>query len=123
MVNDEFADSDFEGPRRTTFEPPDDDVVYTNSSSVTEEDSTDEPPERASLTSYLPAPVRTYRTEEEIVAEFDRQGAGSTGDMIEELQKQISCVAKRNSLFPRGQRPSAAPEKIELRESLLTSVK
>ena len=99
MVNDEFADSDFEGPRRTTFEPPDDDVVYTNSSSVTEEDSTDESPERPSLTSYLPAPVRTYRTEEEIVAEFDRQGAGSTGDMIEELQKQIFLRGEEEFAF------------------------
>ena len=99
MVNDEFADSDFEGPRRTTFEPPDDDVVYTNSSSVTEEDSTAESPERPSLTSYLPAPVRTYRTEEEIVAEFDRQGAGSTGDMIEELQKQIFLRGEEEFAF------------------------
>ena len=99
MVNDEFADSDVEGPRRTTFEQPDDDVVYTNSSPVTEEDSTDESPERASLTAYLPAPVRTYRTEEEISAEFDRQGAGSTGDMIEELQKQIFLRGEEEFAF------------------------
>lgn len=99
MVNDELADSTSEGPRRTTFEPPDDDAVYTNSASEAEDESTDQAPERASSPSYVPAPARTYRSEEEIVAEFDRQGVGSTGDMIEELQKQIFLRGEEELAF------------------------
>jgi hypothetical protein len=97
-MSDEPGDSTAaEGPRRQTFEPPSDDAVFTGSFPIID-DEADDPAPVLSPT-YPEPPVRTSLAESVILARFRDGAAGSTADMIAELEKQVMLKEEEEETF------------------------
>lgn len=97
-MSDEPGDSTApEGPRRQTFEPPSDDAVFTGSFPIIDDEADDHAPVLS--TTYPEPPVRTSLAESVILARFRDGAAGSTADMIAELEKQVILKEEEEETF------------------------
>ena len=86
-----------EGPRRRTYEPPSEEAAFTGSLPLI-----DEPPEDAepSTPRNIPdPPVRTSLSEADILQTFQDPSAGSTGEMIAELERQVFLKEEEEEAF------------------------
>lgn len=96
---------DAEGPRRKTFTPPSEDATFTGSLPVmgnTDEFGTPVEPITPVVpvpTAAIAPPVRTSLTDEEILAKFRGAQAGSTADMINELEAQVTLREEEEEAF------------------------
>jgi purine-cytosine permease-like protein len=104
MVDDELNDSTG-GPRRKTFTPPAEDATFTGSLPVM--GNTDEfgqplepiPPVIPQPSAAIAAPVRTSLSDEEILARFRTAGMGSTAEMMDELEAQVTLREDEEDAF------------------------
>lgn len=115
---------DAEGPRRKTFTPPAEDAAFTGSLPVmgnTDEFGTPVEPIAPVVpvpTAAIAPPVRTSLTDEEILAKFRGGQAGSTAEMINELEAQVTLREEEEEAFTmwanltRATRGAAADEII-----------
>ena len=97
MTDEPLDDEVPEGPRRKTFEPLADDAVFTGAIPVVDDvpdDSSAEEP--ASIPN---PPVRTSLAESAILEKFGDPNAGSTADMIAELETQVTLKEQEEQAF------------------------
>ena len=101
MADDELTENS-EGPRRRTFTPPADDAVFTGSFPVVDESAGDGvpfvPPTPAPSAAIAP-PVRTSLTDAAILAKFSGEGAGSTAELMDELERQVTLREDEEEAF------------------------
>jgi len=86
-----------EGPRRRTYEPPSEEAVFTGSLPLI-----DEAPELAEpLTpNNIPdPPIRTSLSEADILRTFQDPSAGSTGELMAELERQVFLKEEEEEAF------------------------
>ena len=104
MVENELPE-DGEGPRRKTFSPPAEDAAFTGELPVLgdsdEFSALAEPLIPAVLTpsAGVAPPVRTSLSDEEILLKFGGGGAGSTAEMMRELEAQVALRDKEEEAF------------------------
>lgn len=97
-MSDEPDDSTAsKAPRRRTFEPPSDDVVFTGSFPIIDDETDSALP--LSSANYPEPPVRTSLPESVILGRFQDGRAGSTADMIAELEKQVLLKEEEEEAF------------------------
>ena len=97
MTDEPMDDGASEGPRRKTYEPPSEEAVFTGSFPVI-----DDSPETAAAADpdAIPdPPVRSSLPEAAILTKFRDPSAGSTSDMIAELEKQVLLKEREEELF------------------------
>lgn len=105
MVDDERTSGDDapEGPRRKTYTPPDPDAVFTGSFPVVDEapspQPTIAPPAPPVARSATEPPVRTSLSDEEIISRLSKAGAGSTAQMMAELERQVELREAEEEAF------------------------
>lgn len=111
MVEDERDSNDeLEAPRRQTYTPPDPDAVFTGSFPIIEDSEPGGspapigPPEPAAPVLAKPRaatdpPVRKSMTDAEIMIRFQGGQAGTTGEMIAELERQVSLREDEEEAF------------------------
>ena len=104
MVDEErdVAEDDYEGPRRKTYTPPDADAVYTGALPIIDEDIPPVPspvPPVSAPRAPTDPPVRTSLSDAEILSKFSSGTAGSTEDMMAELEKQVSLREEEEEAF------------------------
>jgi len=86
-----------EGPRRRTYEPPSEESVFTGSLPVVDESPGEsEPP--TPLTIPEP-PVRTSLSEADILQTFQGPSAGSTRELMAELERQVFLKEEEEEAF------------------------
>ena len=86
-----------EGPRRRTYEPPADESVFTGSLPLVDESPGEsEPP--TPLTIHDP-PVRTSLSEADILQTFQGPSAGSTEELLAELERQVLLKEEEEEAF------------------------
>jgi nucleobase:cation symporter-1, NCS1 family len=94
-----------EGPRRRTYTPPADDAVFTGSFPVVDASTGSPslaqpvPPTPPSPTAALAPPVRRSLSDAEILARFSGHSAGSTAEMITELERQVTLREEEDEAF------------------------
>ncbi len=96
---------DAEGPRRKTFTPPAEDATFTGALPVMGD--TDEsgaplepiPPVVPAPTAAIAPPIRTSLSDEEILAKFRGATAGSTAEMMNELEAQVTLREEEEEAF------------------------
>lgn len=104
MADDELTEN-AEGPRRRTYTPPGDDAVFTGSFPVIDDAEPDavplEPvaPSVPTPSAAIAPPVRTSLTDAEILATFSAEGAGSTAEMMNELERQVTLREDEEEAF------------------------
>lgn len=104
MADDELTESS-EGPRRKTFTPPSDDAVFTGSFPVIDDVSPEVPavspipPLTPPPSAAIAPPVRTSLSDADILARFSGETAGSTAEMITELERQVSLREDEEEAF------------------------
>ena len=87
---------DTEGPRRKTFTPPAEGASFTGSLPVMgDTDESGAPvapiaPVNPAPTAAMAPPVRRSLSDEEILAKFRSESAGSTAEMMNELEAQVT---------------------------------
>lgn len=132
MVDDErSADDAPEGPRRKTYTPPDADAVFTGSFPVIEDDDAPSPtiappiaPAAPTVRAATEPPVRTSLSDQAIIDRFASGEAGSTAQMMAELEAQVELREAEEEAFEmwanltRATRGAAA-EAIIARERLI----
>jgi len=97
MTDEPLDDEVPEGPRRKTFEPLADDAVFTGAIPVVDDvpdDSSAEEP--ANIPN---PPVRTSLAESAILEKFGDPNAGSTADMMAELEAQVTLKEQEEQAF------------------------
>lgn len=101
MVDDERegAGDDYEGPKRRTYTPPDEDAVYTGALPVIDEDPVSPVIPQTTPRAPTDPPVRTSLTDAEILSKFSSGQAGSTADMMAELEKQVALREEEEETF------------------------
>lgn len=97
MTDEPLDDGAPEGPRRKTYEPPSDEAVFTGSFPVI--DDAEGPAETESSVALPPPPVRTSLPEEVILEKFRNPAAGSTTEMIVELERQVQLKDQEDEAF------------------------
>lgn len=85
-----------QGPRRRTYEPPSEEAVFTGSFPAVED--TTAPQTRAPRNIPEP-PVRTSLSEIVILEQFQGPSAGSTADLIQELERQVFLKEEEEEAF------------------------
>jgi nucleobase:cation symporter-1, NCS1 family len=85
-----------QGPRRRTYEPPSEEAVFAGSFPVA--DDTVLPPTSAPRNIPEP-PVRTSLSEIVILEQFQGPSAGSTADLIQELERQVFLKEEEEEAF------------------------
>ncbi len=104
MVENQNSE-DVEGPRRKTFTPPAEDATFTGSLPVMgETDESGAPVEPIAPvvsvpTSAISPPVRTSLSDDAILAKFRGESAGSTAEMINELEAQVTLREEEEEAF------------------------
>ncbi len=104
MVDNQNSE-DAEGPRRKTFTPPAEDATFTGSLPVMgETDESGAPVEPIAPLASLPQPaisppVRTSLSDDAILAKFRGESAGSTAEMINELEAQVTLREEEEEAF------------------------
>ena len=97
MTDEPLDDEVPEGPRRKTFEPLSDDVVFTGAIPVVDDAPDDAPGDEPAR---IPdPPVRTSLAESAILEKFGDPHAGSTADMMAELEKQFALKEQEEQSF------------------------
>ena len=100
-----MADEETEGPRRKTYTPPEASEPFTGSLPTIGESESPEvvAPTSASRvqnpTSTIAPPVRTSLSVAEILARFQGDNAGSTAQMMEELERQVNLREEEEEAF------------------------
>ena len=100
-----MADEETEGPRRKTYTPPEASEPFTGSLPDIGESESPEvvPPPFANRiphpTSTIAPPVRTSLSDAEILARFQGENAGSTAQMMEELERQVNLREEEEEAF------------------------
>lgn len=96
-----MVDEEFEGPRRKTYTPPEASEPFTGSLPVMGESVTPElqPAVPAKPTSALSPPARMSLTDAEILEQFQAQNAGSTQQMMDELERQVNLREEEEEAF------------------------
>lgn len=96
-----MVDEESEGPRRRTYTPPEADEPFTGSLPAIGELVTPGAPSAPPVnpTSALAAPVRSSLTDLEIVVRFQGADAGSTADMMAELERQVNLREEEEEAF------------------------
>ena len=85
-----------EGPRRRTYEPPSEEAVFTGTIPVID----DAPAQGDPTTITIPEPpVRTSLSEAAILEKFRDGSAGSTSDMMAELERQVLLKEEEEEAF------------------------
>ena len=100
MTDEPLDDEVPEGPRRKTFEPLSDDVVFTGAIPVVDDAPDDAPADEPA--SIPDPPVRTSLAESAILEKFGDPHAGSTADMMAELEKQVAPSRTATSVRSQG---------------------
>ena len=96
---------DNEGPRRKTFTPPAEDATFTGSLPVMgDTDESGAPvapiaPVNAPPTAAIAPPIRRSLSDEEILAKFRSESAGSTAEMMNELEAQVTLREEEEEAF------------------------
>lgn len=96
---------DNEGPRRKTFTPPAEDATFTGSLPVMgDTDESGAPvapiaPVNAAPTAAIAPPIRRSLSDEEILAKFRSESAGSTAEMMNELEAQVTLREEEEEAF------------------------
>jgi NCS1 family nucleobase:cation symporter-1 len=96
---------DTEGPRRKTFAPPAEGATFTGSLPVMgDTDESGAPvapivPVIPAPTAAIAPPIRTSLRDEEILAKFRSESAGSTAEMINELEAQVTLREEEEEAF------------------------
>ena len=96
---------DTEGPRRKTFTPPAEDATFTGALPVmgdTDESAapfTPIVPVIPAPTAAIAPPIRASLSDEEILAKFRSESAGSTAEMINELEAQVTLREEEEEAF------------------------
>lgn len=86
-----------EGPRRRTYEPPSEESVFTGSLPVVDESPGEsEPPTPLNIPD---PPVRTSLSEADILQTFQGPSAGSTGELMAELERQVFLKEEEEEAF------------------------
>ena len=86
-----------EGPRRRTYEPPSEESVFTGSLPVVDESPGEsEPPTPLTIPD---PPVRTSLSEADILQTFQGPSAGSTGELLAELERQVLLKEEEEEAF------------------------
>ena len=85
-----------EGPRRRTYEPPSEEAVFTGSFPVIDESSV---PGSATPLNIPEPPVRTSLPEAAILEQFRDGSAGSTTEMMAELERQVFLKEEEEEAF------------------------
>jgi nucleobase:cation symporter-1, NCS1 family len=86
-----------EGPRRRTYEPPSEESVFTGSLPVVDDSLEEaEPPTPLNIPD---PPIRTSLSESDILQTFQDPSAGSTGEMIAELERQVFLKEEEEEAF------------------------
>ena len=86
-----------EGPRRRTYEPPSEESVFTGSLPVVDESPGEsEPPTPLTIPD---PPVRTSLSEADILQTFQGPFAGSTGELMAELERQVLLKEEEEEAF------------------------
>jgi purine-cytosine permease-like protein len=108
MADDELRDNP-EGPRRRTYTPPPEDAVFTGSFPIIDDVQEDPAPIKpAPIEPVSPAPapsaaiappVRASLSDAEILQKFSQEGAGTTAEMITELEAQVTLREEEEEAF------------------------
>ena len=86
-----------EGPRRRTYEPPSEESVFTGSLPLVDESPGEsEPPKPLTIPD---PPVRTSLREADILQTFQGPSAGSTGELLAELERQVLLKKEEEEAF------------------------
>ena len=121
---------DNEGPRRKTFTPPAEDATFTGSLPVMgDTDESGAPvapiaPVNAPPTAAIAPPIRRSLSDEEILAKFRGESAGSTAEMMNELEAQVTLREEEEEAFAMWENLTratrgAAAEEIIARERIV----
>ena len=97
MTDEPLDDEVPEGPRRKTFEPLSDDVVFTGAIPVVDDAPDDAPADEPA--SIPDPPVRTSLAESAILEKFGDPHAGSTADLMAELEQQVALKEQEEQAF------------------------
>jgi len=90
MVDDVAGDDVEEAPRRSTFQEPLEENLPSSESFLLEEATVQ--PDTPVTPKYFAPPVRTSRTQQDIIAAFESEGSSGSGDKIAELED--TCFAE-----------------------------
>lgn len=86
-----------EGPRRRTYEPPSEESVFTGSLPLVDESPGEsEPPTPLTIPD---PPVRTSLSEADILQTFQGPSAGSTGELLAKLERQVLLKEEEEEAF------------------------
>ncbi len=86
-----------EGPRRRTYEPPSEESVFTGSLPVVDESPGEsEPPTPLNIPD---PPIRTSLSDADILQTFQDPSAGSTGELMAELERQVLLKEEEEEAF------------------------
>ena len=99
MANEVEPHDPGEGPRRKTYEPPADDAVFTGSLPIIGDDAEDSPVVLEQRLGYPAPPTRSSMSELAILQKFREPGAGSTTEMIAELERQVLLKEEEEEEF------------------------
>jgi len=97
MTHEPMDDAAPEGPRRRTYEPPSEEAVFTGSFPVI--DDAEESPHAVGPEVIPDPPVRTSLPEAAILEKFRNPSAGSTSEMIAELERQVQLKEQEDESF------------------------
>ena len=113
MVDEVEGEDPLGGSRRSTYQPPAEESLPTGSFPPVE-DHEESLPDESSVPEYLPAPIRTSRSQADIMQAFADGTAGDTADMIAQLETQFTLQSEEEAAFAswsaviRGTRPDNA---------------
>ena len=116
MVDDVAGDDVEEAPRRSTFQEPLEENLPSSESFLLEEATVQ--PDTPVTPQYFAPPVRTSRTQQDIIAAFESEGSSGSGDKIAELEEQLALQSEEEAGFAswavviRETRPDRAAEII-----------
>ena len=116
MVDDVVGDDVEEAPRRSTFQEPLEENLPSSEFVVLEEATVQ--PDTPVAPQYFAPPVRTSKTQQDIIAAFETEGSSGSGDKIAELETQLALQSEEEAAFAswavviRETRPDRAAEII-----------
>ena len=116
MVDDVAGDDVEEAPRRSTFQEPLEENLPSSEFVLLEEATVQ--PDTPVTPQYFAPPVRTSRTQQDIIAAFESEGSSGSGDKIVELETQLALQSEEEAAFAswavviRETRPDRAAEII-----------
>ena len=116
MVDDVAGDDVEEAPRRSTFQEPLEENLPSSEFVLLEEATVQ--PDTPVTPQYFAPPVRTSRTQQDIIAAFESEGSSGSGDKIAELETQLALQSEEEAAFAswevviRETRPDRAAEII-----------